>query len=293
MTPVTLSHSNIYRGFTNDEQINAAYNPSLHNPLAPELIAAYAARSERTRRNITNRRGLRYGDHPRAILDFFPSGDTVAPLIVFVHGGYWRALSSDSFSFVADTFAQTGHHVAIINYPLLPEVTLPTQIAAVRSALAWLWQQHQSLNIVRDQISLAGHSAGGHLVACCLATNWPDYGLPKNPWARALCISGLFDLAPFPHSWLQPEVQFRATDVMQCSPVFQHIPTGCPTLTVVGEEESSEFARQSRLWQSRLQQQQPHHHHRCARINGHNHFSILDELAEGHGITFEFLRAGF
>lgn len=278
-----------YRGFTQRAQIDAAYNPSLHHPRAQALIEGYTQRSLQTRQALRHFKSLRYGDHPRATLDFFPAQNRVAPLHVFVHGGYWRALSADDFSFMANALVAAGQHVAIVNYPLLPEVRLPQQMASVRSALVWLWQQQTRLHIDPDRISVFGHSAGGHLVASCLTTHWPDWGLPQHPWARALCLSGLFDLAPFPHSWLQSDLHLRPSDVTDCSPVFQSIPTGCTTLAAVGALESTEFARQSRLWQGRLQQQQPLHAHHFACIDGQDHFTILDDIAAGTGCLFEFL----
>ena len=281
--------TNLYRGFRHVSQINSAYNPSLNHPQAQAYLEQYVVRSQQTRARLQNHSGLRYGKHPRATLDFFPAAARCAPLQVFIHGGYWRSLSSDTFSFMADAWVATGHHVAILNYPLLPEVTLPEQIAAVRAAMVWLWQQADALQIDRSHIRLAGHSAGGHLVACCLTTDWATLGLPQHPWERALCLSGLFDLAPFPHSWLQPDLHLSNCDVAECSPVFQPVHTGCMTCTAVGAQESSEFERQGLLWQSRLRQHQPSYTHLFKRIAHHDHFTILDEIALGTGATFEFL----
>ena len=280
---------NLYRGFRHSADIDAAYNPSLNNPQAAAYIADYATRSELTRSKLHHLAGLRYGEHPRATLDFFPGTQHTAPLHVFFHGGYWRALSAQSFSFMANALVEAGQHVAIVNYPLLPEVTLPEQIAAARKALVWLWQHATDLHIMPHHITLLGHSAGAHLVASCLTTDWTLLGLPQHPWARALYLSGLFDLAPFPHSWLQPELQLRNSDVATCSPLLKPIPTGCATLSAVGAHESTEFERQSRLWQSQLQRLQPHHSHRFMKLEEHNHFSILDDLALNRGPTLEFL----
>lgn len=283
------AHLNLYRGYTQRAQIDAAYNPTLNNAQASTHLAQYAERSQHARATLHHLSGLRYGQHPQATLDFFPGSAGLAPLHVFFHGGYWRALSARDFSFMAAALVNKGQHVAIINYPLLPEVNLPEQINAARAALVWLWQHAAELFIDHGHISLFGHSAGGHLVASCLTTDWTQLGLPKHPWARALCLSGLFDLAPFPHSWLQPELQLHKTDVATCSPIFQPIPTGCPTLTVVGELESTEFMRQGRLWQNQLQQLQQNHPHQFTLLKNYDHFTIIDDIALHNGQALAFL----
>jgi arylformamidase len=134
----------------------------------------------------------------------------------------------------------------VTNYALCPAVTIDEIVRQTRAAVAWTYENAPSFDGDPERIHVAGHSAGGHLVGMLLATDWPgDYGLPADIVKGATAISGLFDLAPFPYTFLQPKVQFTWDQVQRNSPIL-HLPDAAPPLLVAyGEDETHEFKRQS------------------------------------------------
>src|SRR3982074_2399075 len=114
---------------------------------------------------------------------FFP-GDNQGPIVVFIHGGYWQAFDGSFFSHLARGLNAHGINVAIPSYDLCPVVTVDHIIQQMRAAARELARLGRSLVI-------SGHSAGGHLAACMLATDWPviDAALPKNVVVAAYAIS--------------------------------------------------------------------------------------------------------
>jgi arylformamidase len=134
----------------------------------------------------------------------------------------------------------------VTNYALCPAVTIDEVVRQTRAAVAWAYRNARSFGGDPERLHVAGHSAGGHLVAMVLATDWPgDYGLPADIIKGATAISGLFDLAPFPYTFLQPKVQLTWDQVRRNSPIL-HLPATAPPLLVAyGEDETAEFKRQS------------------------------------------------
>lgn len=277
----------MYRDLMTQNAIDQQYNPSQGRTDGPAIMAGFAQRSAETRARLEHRLDLQYGPTLAETLDFFPADSPNAPLHVFIHGGYWRALSSKEFSYVADGLVQDGVSVAVVNYALCPEVTLSEIVRQCRSAMAWLYQQADTLGVNRDNITVSGHSAGGHLVGTLLATRWQhDYGLPEDLLKGACAISGLFDLAPFPYSWLQPMLQLSWREVMQYSPLNMSSHSQCPLVAAVGGLESTEFHRQSTTYTEALLAQQPARSVTYLSVSGTDHFSIVDQLAEGQGPLF-------
>ena len=137
--------------------------------------------------------GQVYGDTPRQLIDLFqPQAGQNAPLALFIHGGYWRSLDRSMFSQMARGLNARGVAVAVVGYDLCPIVTIADIIEQIRRACVFLWQR---LNV---PMSVYGHSAGGHLAAAMVATDWPSL-YPKAPpdlTPIGYSISGLFDLAP-------------------------------------------------------------------------------------------------
>ena len=236
----------LYRDFATPEQIDAAYDVQASVDDFGVYVDFYVNESARARDELDCHLDIPFGPTLDETLDIFPAKDPNAPILVFVHGGYWRILSSKEFSLVAHAPVAAGYTVVVTNYSLCPKVTISEITRQSRAAVAWLYKNELPCNGDRDQIYVCGHSAGGHQTAMLLSTDWQgEYGLPANVIKGGLSISGLFDLTPLRHSWLQPDLRLEDGIIERESPIF-HLPAQAPPLTItVGGKEPSEFARQS------------------------------------------------
>jgi arylformamidase len=183
---------------------------------------------------------MAYGPGARNTIDLF-SGDGRGPAVVFIHGGYWQALDGSSFSHCARGLNAHGIDVAIPSYDLCPQVTVDTIIEQMRGAA-------RSLARLGRPLVISGHSAGGHLAACLMATDWPalDASLPNDPVIAAYAISGLFDLVPLVETSINKALGLDEAAAKAASPLFWEAPAHGSLDAVVGELESAEYHRQSR-----------------------------------------------
>jgi arylformamidase len=214
------------------------YNNRARVPENPELMAGWA-RDAAAYRTQCPPRAMAYGPGDRNRIDFF-AGDTQGPIVVFIHGGYWQALDGSSFSHCARGLNTHGISVAIPTYDLCPNVTVEDIVEQMRAATCVLAKLGQSLVI-------SGHSAGGHLAACMLATNWRaiDAALPRDLVTAAYAISGLFDLVPLVGTSINKALRLDDASAKAASPLLWTPPRGASLDAVVGERESAEYFRQS------------------------------------------------
>jgi arylformamidase len=217
--------------------------------------------------------GLSYGPSPRQTVDlFFPEGSGKSPLAMFLHGGYWRSLEPSMFSHMARGLNQRGVAVAIAGYDLCPKVTISDIIAQIRQACLYLWRRFG------QRITLYGHSAGGHLTACMVATDWKAQATdaPADLVPIGYSISGLFDLEPLIHTSMNQDLKLDADKARRVSPLQWPITRTCMFDAVVGALESSEFLRQSQsidqTWRARGATT------RYEAFADKNHFTVLDGL---------------
>lgn len=258
--------------------LNRMYNNRALVPDHARHFAQWAEASEDAREAYANQCDIRYGDGPMETLDVFPSAKPGAPVVVFIHGGYWRSLDKADHSFIAPAFKNEGACVVIPNYALCPAVTIPDITMQMVKALAWTWRNIKQHGGDPSRITVIGHSAGGHLATMLLACAWGVYAkdLPPDLVKKAMSISGLYDLEPIMHTpFLQESLQLTAQQVDQVSPVYFPRPKQGVLYTVVGGDESDEFLRHNTLMRAAWGRKTVPV---CESVPGRNHFSVLEDL---------------
>jgi arylformamidase len=265
------------------DYLDRMYNNRARVPEHGAYFARWRDRSALVRQEEDCRLDLRYGEGPNESLDVFGTPTPRAPVLVFLHGGYWRSLDKSDHSFIAPAFTQQGVCVVIPNYALCPAVTIVEIVMQMVRALAWTWRHVAAYGGDPARISLVGHSAGGHLAAMLLTCLWPRVAgdLPPDLVKHALSISGLYDLEPIMHTpFLQADLRLTAAQVGPLSPVRLPAPRAARLCSVVGGLESEEFLRQNRLLRKAWGQAAVPV---CEVLPGLDHFSVVDALADpGH-----------
>ena len=262
----------------NPEYYEAQYNNRALVPEHPQIIARWISESAKTRATTRCELDLEYGTSYLEKLDlFFPEGPSKA-LLVFIHGGYWRSLDKNDFSFLAPAFTKQGITVATINYGLAPQLRIDDIVRQSRVAITWLAQNVRRYGADANQIYVSGHSAGGHLAAMMAATHWSSVStiLPMDLIKGAICISGIYDLEPIRFTSVNQEVRLDGAAVKRLSPALMQPSAKFPMLMAAGGDESDEFKRQNKLlierWSSATAMKD-------IPLPGTNHFSVVEELA--------------
>ncbi|MFO1285862.1 MAG: alpha/beta hydrolase fold domain-containing protein [Rubrivivax sp.] len=292
---------------TDPAWLEAQYNNRARVADHARFFAGWAEASALVRRKARCVLDVRYGAGPKATLDVFPAdaaaasaagdgsgdggGGAGAPVLVVIHGGYWRSLDKSDFSFVAPSFTADGAMVVVPNHDLCPAVGVQDIARQLTEAVAWTVRHAAEHGGDPQRIALAGHSAGGHLVAMLLSCRWKEvaetvgFELPAQPLAGGLAISGLYDLEPIRHvPSLQADLKLTPLDVARCSPAFFPRPKGCKLYATVGLNESEEFLRQNTLIRDVWG---PTAVPVCETLPGLHHFSVLESLADPQGRLHE------
>jgi arylformamidase len=218
---------------------------------------------------------MRYGGTARQTIDVFRAeAGPAAPLAVFIHGGWWRSLEPASFSHMAAGLNAHGIDVAVPGYDLCPQVGIADIIEEMRAALLLLWRTYGK------RMLAYGHSAGGHLSAAMMATDWPALapGTPADLVPVGYGISGVFDLVPLVEVSMNADFRLDAVGASAVSPLYGPAPAGFTFDAVVGALESGEFLRQSRAFADAWGKAGVAT--RYEEIAGTNHFTALAPLAD-------------
>ena len=269
----------LYRSFRTQAEIDEQYDVEGSVPDFGSYVDYFVSKSAHIRKRLRPRFDVPFGPTTSETLDVYPAARPDAPIHMFIHGGYWHSLSSKEFSFVAEGLVAAGVTVVINNYALCPEVTITEIVRQNRAALAWLYRNAATFGGNRSRLYVSGHSAGGHLTAMLLATDWErDFGLPPDLVKGGTAISGLFDLEPFVHSWLQPTLRLTADEVDRMSPI-RHIPdSASPLIVTFGGDESAEFRRQSESFLAAWTEKGLDG--RYLDLPGRNHFTVLEDYVD-------------
>ncbi len=262
---------------TIDEVLEAQYALRQRHPERGEIYLNHQQRSESFRALKNCELDLRYADGPRCLLDIFPAGKD-APVLFFVHGGYWRALDKSYVSFIAQPFQSKGITVVLPTYDLAPAVSVHEIVQQLRAAFGWAMRRLRP-----DRVVVAGHSAGGQL-ALMLAIDQIVAG--AGPIVGVVGISGVYDLRPLLRTSVNNDLGLSADEAAAASPLLRlnKIAEGAklmPLVGLVGSDETSGFKQWTKelvvAWQARKGSASYDEVVAC------NHFTVLDELAKIDG----------
>ncbi len=266
------------------DQLDACYDQMVWAPNVELVRRRQHALSAAARERLAPAERFAYGPGDMEHLDVFRTAAVNAPVLVFVHGGAWRANSSERFTFAAEAFVAAGAHFVLIDFDgveatggrLLPVAD------QVRRAIAWVYANAASFGGDRTRIHVAGHSSGAHLTGCALVANWSDYGVPQTVIAGALCCSGMYELAPVRLSKRSAYVNFDDETVAALSALRHLDRITMPVVLAHGTEESPEFQRQTRDFAAALKAAGKPVQFLIG--TGYNHFEIAETLGNPYGL---------
>ena len=241
-----------HEGFT-PEEFDAQYNLRAGRPDYEEtVIPGWIENSKIARATLNPTLDIRYGEGEKQLLDVFLSDTPNAPTLVYFHGGYWQRGDKSIYSLLATPFVAAGVNVVVVGYDLCPAVTITRISEEAREAVAYIYRNAATLGIDRNQITIMGHSAGGHITQMMMGTDWPAFGddLPPELIASGIPISPLSYLEPVRLTEaLNAGIRMDAGEADRESPMTNHPPTTDATqLVVVGGTETDEFHRQAQMY---------------------------------------------
>jgi arylformamidase len=270
----------LYRGMDRTA-LDAAYNntAAVGQARRDQYVADWAARSDALRAARSGRLDLRYGDGPRQRLDVFACGVPAAPTLAYIHGGYWQTNDKEPYAFLGESLLPAGFNLALIEYTLAPAARLDAIVSEARAAITWIIAHAGEFGGDPRRVFVAGHSAGGHLTAMAMH---------DARVAGGLAISGIYDLEPIRLCYLNDRLGLDSGEAVRNSPIL-HLPArAAPLVVAAGLDELPELIRQSdeyaRAWQRRGLAG------RYLPLPGHEHFSILEELARPGGALLAALQ---
>jgi arylformamidase len=259
--------------------LNAQYNNRARVADSARILQSWAERSAAVREAFGSdaKLSLRYGRGRHETVDVFPTDHHHAPLVIFIHGGYWRALDKSDHSFLVPALHSQGAHVVVPNYALCPAVRIGDIALQMVKLVLWVREHAARWQADEKRIVLIGHSAGAHLAAMLLACDWKSLGCTTPPVRKALGLSGVYDLRPLVGlPLLQDDLRLTQAEAAKLSPALWPAPVGLEFVALAGGDESAAFLGQNRsiqsAWRDVVMQ--------CGEVAGCNHFTVLNALAE-------------
>jgi arylformamidase len=236
--------SELYKGYRTDE-MEYQYNPRESVPEYPELAKTRAAQAKKVRESAKSWLNVAYGSSPREKLDIYAADNPRGPVLVYIHGGYWRSGSKEDNCNFVPTFTKRGATVALVEYDLCPQVTVTDIVRQTRASIAWVYK-----NIIRysgdpSKLFISGHSAGGHLTAMALANDWTKDGIPQDVIKGAVATSGVYDLDMVMRISVQEQVRMTPEVAKQNNPFLNPPLVRCPLVVAVGGAEPKGWQQMS------------------------------------------------
>ena len=266
-----------YRGFRQDE-LEYQYNPRESVPEYPQLAKKRAEQARRVRRSAKSWLGVPYGSSPREKLDIYPADHPGGPVLVYIHGGYWRSGSKEDNCNFVPVFTERGASVVLVEYDLCLTVTVSDIVRQTRSAIAWVYRNILRYSGNPAKIYVSGHSAGGHLTAMALAHDWPSEGLPRDLIKGAVATSGVYDLDVVMRISVQEQVKLTPELAKENSP-FHHPPLPVsPVIVAVGGAEPKGWQQMSEDFSKLCKERGLDCEYLI--IPGANHYTMSEHLAD-------------
>lgn len=250
------------------------YNLRAAFPDFPDVAKGWQDKTAALIARLQPERDIAYGDQPLQNLDFYKVDHANAPLLVFVHGGYWQSGDKSDVGLIAEPYVAAGINVAVINYSLAPKARMEDMVVEVRNALKWLHANASRFGFDAARISIMGHSAGGHLVSEMVAETPENQGMPAIQYVFA--ISGVFDLPPLIPSTVNNALSLDQTRAEALSPAAKPAPVSARVHTIIGEHETGQFHLQSAAIAQQWGAAVTDHHV----VPDTHHFTVLDVLAD-------------
>ena len=269
----------LYRGMDRS-QLDAAYNNTAALPERDAIVADWTARSDRARHEHSAHLDLAYGDSPRERIDLFLGADPKAPTFAFIHGGYWQINDKENFAFVAEGLLPHGLNLAVVEYTLAPAARMDRIVAEIRHSIGWLAEHLGDYGTDPDRLYVGGHSAGGHLTAMAMTLRAVRGGL---------AISGLYDLEPIRLNYLNEKLGLDPQEAERNSPLLHLPPMAGELVVAYGTNELPELCRQSIEYAQAWTERGLSGH--LLPVDGANHFTILETLADPQGALTQALLA--
>ena len=239
-----MSAAPSYKGLSG-EALEREYNPRLAAPDFQAYLDRQAESSAKTRDQLTGSLDMRYGDGPLQTLDIFPAKTPNAPIHAFIHGGYWRGLDKNFYSYIAEPLVAAGATVAMLNYDLAPKLTISGIVGQTTDAVRWLHANARQIGGDPNRLYLSGHSAGAHLAAMMLARDWTAEDRPADIVKGVVAVSGVYELEPVTMLKVNSEIGMTAEEAARNSLAANPPRPVCPILVAVGGGETPDWIRQS------------------------------------------------
>ena len=258
------------------EFVEKEYNNRALVPHHAEYFARWEKDSNFVRETLPGHLDLAYGPHARQRMDLFSAGKSARGTLIFIHGGYWRSLDKNMFSWLAAAWVAAGVNIAMPNYRLAPEVRIDHIVDDIIAATNWLAADGARYGVPADRLVVSGHSAGGHLTAALFAAPRGSLAFDPSCIVGGVPFSGVFDFEPMLHFAFNSDFMLDDAAVKRLSLVDKARTVGAKLVVAAGGNESSEFQRQSRvLAEAWAPQAAP-----ALILPGLDHFSIVDSFAE-------------
>ncbi|MBS0317674.1 MAG: alpha/beta hydrolase [Proteobacteria bacterium] len=253
------------------DQSEAEYNLRRRHADFPEILARWQAWSAQTRATLALHADQAYGPSEDERVDIFPAAQAGAPLLLFIHGGYWQGGDKRDVSFVAHRLVGSGIAVAVSNYALAPHVPLGTMVEQTRRLVDWLHREAARFGADPQRIFLMGHSAGGHLAAMMLSDHGPQQAGVRAALRGVFAISGLFELTPLLTTSINRALGLSPEQAVQLSPARGRRVCDAPLWTLVGADETESFRTQAGWIAAQWSNVRP-----LPWVAGKHHYTVLD-----------------